>query len=140
MKRYQITLDGKTFDVRLLSDPRQEQVQVEVNGTPLTVEVKEVSLAPEGNHPEQAAVTPPPAAAQAQAAPARLVVAPLPGTIKSIKVRPGQQVTPGDELLVIDAMKMDNLIRASRPGVIDTIHVAEGHQVSHGEHLLEYAE
>jgi len=57
--------------------------------------------------------------------------------IKSIAVRPGQQVAPNDELLVIEAMKMDNVIRAQRGGTIGTIHVAEGRQVAYGEHLLE---
>jgi len=64
-------------------------------------------------------------------------VAPLPGVIKSIGVRSGQRVAPGDELLVIEAMKMDNVIRAQRAGVIGVIHVAEGRQVAHGELLLE---
>jgi len=65
------------------------------------------------------------------------VAAPLPGVIKSIAVRPGQQVAANDELLVIEAMKMDNVIRASRVGTIGTIYVAEGRQVAYGEPLLE---
>ena len=66
-----------------------------------------------------------------------MVAAPLPGVIKSIAVRPGQQVAPNDELVVIEAMKMDNVIRATRAGAIGTIHVAEGRQVAYGEALLE---
>jgi biotin carboxyl carrier protein len=58
--------------------------------------------------------------------------------IKSIAVRPGQEVSAGDRLLVIEAMKMDNVLRASRVGTIETIHATEGHQVAHGELLLEY--
>ncbi|MBE9508922.1 MAG: acetyl-CoA carboxylase biotin carboxyl carrier protein subunit, partial [Chloroflexi bacterium] len=65
------------------------------------------------------------------------VAAPLPGVIKSIGVRPGQRVAADDELLVIEAMKMDNVIRATRAGTIGTIHVAEGRQVAYGEILLE---
>ena len=57
--------------------------------------------------------------------------------IKSITVRPGQQVAPNDELLIIEAMKMDNVIRAIRGGTITTIHVTEGRQVAYGETLLE---
>ena len=53
-------------------------------------------------------------------------------------MRPGQQVSPGDELLVIEAMKMDNIIRASRDGTVETIYANEGHQVAYGERLLEY--
>jgi biotin carboxyl carrier protein len=54
-------------------------------------------------------------------------------------VRPGQEVAPGDRLLVIEAMKMDNVIRAPRRGTIDTLHVAEGQHVAHGDPLLALA-
>ena len=57
--------------------------------------------------------------------------------IKSIAVRPGQRVAVDDELLVIEAMKMDNVIRAPRGGTVGTIHVTEGRQVAYGETLLE---
>jgi len=67
-----------------------------------------------------------------------VVTAPLPGVIKSIAIRSGQQVSKGDPLLVIEAMKMDNVLRASREGVVETIHAAEGHQVAYGDLLLEY--
>jgi biotin carboxyl carrier protein len=66
------------------------------------------------------------------------VAAPLPGVIKSIAVAPGEEVSPGQELLIIEAMKMDNVIRAGRQGVIEVVHVAEGHRVAHGQLMLEY--
>ncbi len=69
--------------------------------------------------------------------PGSVVTAPLPGVIKAIAVRPGQQVAADDELLVIEAMKMDNVIRASRGGTIGAIHVTTGRQVAYGEPLLE---
>jgi 3-methylcrotonyl-CoA carboxylase alpha subunit len=47
-------------------------------------------------------------------------------------------VARGDPLLVIEAMKMDNVIRAVRSGAIAAVHAVEGHQVAHGEPLLEY--
>ncbi len=153
MKRYQITLDGRTFDVQVLSDPQQERVEVKVDGETFAVEVKsapggELGSAAVGSevgttiasapHLEPAP-SPSMEAAKPAAAPLNnLVTAPLPGVIKSIAVRPGQHVSIGDRLLVIEAMKMDNVLRASHQGVIETIHTAEGHQVAHGELLLEY--
>ena len=47
MKRYQITLDGQAFDVLLLSDPQQAQVQVEVDGIAFTAEVKDFTAEPD---------------------------------------------------------------------------------------------
>jgi 3-methylcrotonyl-CoA carboxylase alpha subunit len=144
MKRYQITVDGRTFDVQVLGDPRQEQVEVEVDGRRLTVEVKasaardETVLTTPAPSPAPAVTRTPLDAPGAGAASGNRVVAPLPGVIKSIAVRSGQRVAPGDELLVIDAMKMDNVLRASRVGIVETIHIAEGHQIAHGQLLLEY--
>lgn len=148
MKRYQITLDGQTFDVLLRSDPQQEQVQVEVDGIAFTAEVKVLPAgqgpgAEAAERPEPSIPAETPAAVQSpivQVAKtsSNFVTAPLPGVIKSIAVRPGQRVSSGDQLLVIEAMKMDNIIRASREGTIETIFVSEGHQVGYGERLLEY--
>lgn len=139
MKHYEITVQGRRFDVRLLGDPQQDQVQVEVDGQLFTVEVKAAPVARETTQTSAPATSPVPAS-EPLLPPARVVAAPLPGTIKSIAIRPGQEVAAGDELLVIEAMKMDNIIRASRPGVIDTVHVGEGKQVAHGELILEYRE
>ena len=148
MKRYQITLDGQIFDVLLLSDPMQEQVQVEVDGVAFTAEVKHLSPGQEPGaeatdpvkapiSAENPATVPSPGAQPARSA-GNSVTAPLPGVIKSVSVRPGQQVSSGDELLVIEAMKMDNIIRASRDATVETIYVSEGRQVAYGERLLAY--
>jgi biotin carboxyl carrier protein len=69
-----------------------------------------------------------------------LVTAPLPGIIKSIAVKPGDEVAANDILLVIEAMKMDNVIRATRGGTIDSILVTEGRHVDHGAPLIEFAD
>jgi biotin carboxyl carrier protein len=137
VKRYQITVGGRAFDVRVLSDPRQEQVQVEVDGTALTVDARTLPL----EHDEATLAgepTTPTASTLSQAVPRGTLEAPLPGEIKSIAVRAGQQVEVGDELLVIEAMKMDNVIRAPRAGTIGAVHVAEGHRIAHGEPLLDF--
>ena len=149
MKRYRITLENHAFDVKVLDDPRCDQVRVEVDGEVFTVVVEAVPVAAEVTVAAAAPAVSPPAAepsrpprfrktsevsevAAPQAAPA-----PLPGVIKSIAVRPGQRISANDELLVIEAMKMDNIIRAPHGGSVGTIHVTEGRQVAYGETLLE---
>jgi len=136
MKRYRITLEGRTFDVRLLSDPSQAVVKVEVDGLPLTVQMEAVEVQAEGS-PVVGAGEGEPAPRPASAG-VRRVTAPLPGTIKSVAVEPGQAVVRGQKLLVIEAMKMDNVIGSPRDGVIDSIHATVGQQVAYGEPLLDF--
>lgn len=137
MKKYRIKIEGRVFDVKVLDDPRQAQVQVEVDGEVFTVDVEAVTQQTEPTPGEdksvRAAVPPPPDAT----AMSRTLTAPLPGVIKSIAVRPDQQVSVKDELLIIEAMKMDNVIRAPREARIGTVHVSEGHRVAYGDPLLE---
>jgi biotin carboxyl carrier protein len=145
MKRYRITLDDRTFDVKVLDDPRQGQVRVEVDGEIFSVNVESFAL-PVGRAVEELSQSAPPTAGPishpdvvtaAAVETAQTVVAPLPGVVKSIAVRSGQEVILDDELLVIEAMKMDNVIRAAHVGTVGTIYVTEGRQVAYGEPLLE---
>lgn len=139
MKRYKITIEGKTFDVKILSDPREQEVQVSVDGESFSILVEAVPSAADAPVLEpdvQRAATPALGAAGAKG----MIPSPLPGVVKSIAVQPGQQVAAEDELLVIEAMKMENIIRATRAGSIGTIYVAEGRQVAYGDPLLEVLE
>ena len=145
MKRYRITLENRTFDVKVLDDPHREQVRVEVDGETFVVGVETVPVAAGAAAKEAVSATVPSAAPPAPtpdsvAATGNAVAAPLPGVIKSIAVRPGQHVATDDELVVIEAMKMDNIIRATRAGAIGTIYVVEGRQVAYGETLLDFAD
>ena len=70
----------------------------------------------------------------------RIIRAPIPGIILSITTMPGSDVSTGQELLVLEAMKMKNSIRAPRAGRIKTIHVAPGSAVKHHDILVEFAE
>ncbi|MBN1138279.1 MAG: acetyl-CoA carboxylase biotin carboxyl carrier protein subunit [Anaerolineae bacterium] len=67
------------------------------------------------------------------------VRAPIPGVIVAIAVRPDAKVQIGDQLCVLEAMKMRNAIRATRAGEIAEVHVTVGQHVKHQELLLEFA-
>lgn len=66
------------------------------------------------------------------------VKAPLPGVIIEIKVSEGDRVAYGQELCVLEAMKMKNTIRANREGRIKKIHAAISDQVQHSAVLMEF--
>jgi biotin carboxyl carrier protein len=68
------------------------------------------------------------------------VVAPIPGTILAVNVKEGQDVSFGQELCTLEAMKMKSAIRANRAGKIAAIRVAAGDKVSQNQALMDYAD
>lgn len=66
--------------------------------------------------------------------------APMPGKVIAVRVEPGQAVTRGQELLVVEAMKMENAIRAPRDGRIKSIGAKVGDAVAPGSVLVELEE
>ena len=63
--------------------------------------------------------------------------APMPGRVAAVRVAPGQRVAKGDELLVVEAMKMENALRAPREGVVRAVHASVGEMVGPGRPLVE---
>ncbi len=63
------------------------------------------------------------------------LLAPMPGTVVSVAVEPGQQVEAGQPVLVLEAMKMQHTVRAPGPGTVTEIDVKPGAQVAAGEVL-----
>ncbi len=62
---------------------------------------------------------------------------PMPGVILSVSVKIGDQVVTGDEVCVLEAMKMQQVLRADWTGVVRAIHVEPGQQVSDGDPIVE---
>jgi acetyl/propionyl-CoA carboxylase alpha subunit len=63
--------------------------------------------------------------------------APMPGKVTAVKVAPGQAVRKGEELLVVEAMKMENALRAPRDGTVRSVAARVGDMVSPGVVLVE---
>jgi len=76
----------------------------------------------------------------AQRVDAKNITSPLPGVIVAILVKPGDQVSRGQELCTLEAMKMKNAIKSTRDGKIASVEVNVGDQVGHGQVLLTFAE
>lgn len=67
------------------------------------------------------------------------IKAPMPGLVLSVNVIPGQEIKKGDNLLVLEAMKMENLLKSSTDGVIKKICVTKGDKVEKNQVLIEFA-
>jgi propionyl-CoA carboxylase alpha chain len=68
---------------------------------------------------------------------ARFVVSPMPGSVYSIRVQVGDKVVAGQEVCVVEAMKMQNAIRVVKAGVIKAIHVKVAQTVASEDLLVE---
>ena len=152
---------GKTFTVTLVEDGRQfslDDIQwrpglptfsAKLDGAPFTCQVKP---APEGFVIRHRATTlkilvltarsaelhdkiPPKQAADTS----KLIVSPMPGLVVSLDVAQGQSVRSGEQVAIVEAMKMQNIIRAERDGVVKAIGAQAGDSVAADEVLVEFA-
>ena len=69
--------------------------------------------------------------------PSKVFSAPMPGTIMSIEVEPGDQVVTGDVICVLEAMKMQQQLRADWSGMVKSVLVDVGQQIMDGAPIVE---
>lgn len=137
MKEYKYKINGNNYTVAV-GDIDGNLAQVEVNGVPYKVEieaskaaaaaVKKVS-APRPSAAPRTATGDKVIASKPAAGGAGAVVAPLPGVVISINVKVGDTVKAADTVVVLEAMKMENSIRAGRDGKVASINVNPGDSV-----------
>jgi biotin carboxyl carrier protein len=65
------------------------------------------------------------------------VEAPMPGNIVAVNVKPGDTVSPGDSVVIVESMKMQNEITAPVAGEVTSVNCSTGDQVSFGQLLVE---
>ena len=118
-------IDGQSF---LVEVEGHSVPVVSPNLPPLPSSSPSVALA-------QAPVTLP--SRQVTASSDKVLRAPMPARIVAIRVRPGESVTSGQELCVLEAMKMEQSLCAPANGVVKTVHVAPLQQVATGDPLVE---
>ena len=140
METYRFKIHGNGYEVAINSVEGQT-ASVTVNGTPYPVALEEapvapVQVAPVQAAPVQAAAAQPAPAQPAASAPAsgtgKTVTSPLPGVIIAIKVNVGDVVKAGQEVAVLEAMKMENSIEATHDGTVTAINVSKGDSVLEG--------
>jgi propionyl-CoA carboxylase alpha chain len=68
----------------------------------------------------------------------RTLRCPMPGLVLSIAVAQGQEVKAGEALAVVEAMKMENILRAERDGVVAKLHVKPGDSLAVDAVILEF--
>ena len=141
--KIQVKIQGKTYAVKL-GDIHARPIQAEVDGEIFEVWPEEsvISSQTSASVATPAQVTSPTAPIEPskqvdQKGATNKVQAPIPGVIVEISVKAGDKVKYGQELCVLEAMKMKNSIRAGRDGVIKEICASVGDHVSQGQILIE---
>ncbi|WP_018693026.1 sodium-extruding oxaloacetate decarboxylase subunit alpha [Algicola sagamiensis] len=112
VENYVVQVDGRVYEVTVAPSG----------------ELKSVTPAREENIPQSASVSG-----------GETLNAPLAGNIFKINVSPNQQVSEGDVVIIMEAMKMETEVRAAKSGTVTQVHVKEGDAVASGDPLLSLA-
>ncbi|HUL08164.1 MAG TPA: acetyl/propionyl/methylcrotonyl-CoA carboxylase subunit alpha [Candidatus Acidoferrum sp.] len=122
--------------------------QGEVNGRAVTVQVERRGVGyrlVHGGTQADLLVLPPHAADLAALMPvkkppdlSKFLLSPMPGLLASLAVKAGQEVKVGQELCVVEAMKMENLLRAERDGRVSIVHAKPGDSLAVDQAILEF--
>lgn len=149
MRRYTIEINGQphVIDVTELT---ADTFQVTVGGQQVQVRLADhddlagAVIAPHIEPPQApgraAPVLSPMTAPAAPRGAGPRMTAPMPGVILAVTTRVGADVKRGEELLVLEAMKMKNSLQAPRDGRVAEICVAEKQQVKYGDPLIRFEE
>ncbi|MBI2116830.1 MAG: biotin/lipoyl-binding protein [candidate division NC10 bacterium] len=121
---YSLLIDGRSYEIDVLES--EDALMVLVDGQPFQVEIQD-----EQQRRLRAA-----AGKGETKTGKRIVTAPMPGKVVKLLVKPGDAVQPGDGIVVVEAMKMENELKASTAGTVKEIRVEEGKAVSGGEVLV----
>jgi biotin carboxyl carrier protein len=142
--KLRVKVDNETYEVEV-EDLKARPILAKVDGETFEVWPEEVQTAALQSVPSAPLPSAPAAPIAAAAAVpvqggAKSVTAPIPGIILSLSVHEGDTVTNGQELCILEAMKMKNAIRSSRDGKIARVHVHPGDTVKHGQPLMEFSD
>ena len=140
MKKYKFTINGNQYEVNINS-VEGNLAEVEVNGVQYNVEMESK---PEPVKAQQTQATTPvsnmPAVGKSVASQSGgTIKSPLPGVILDVFVKEGDAIEPGQKLIMLEAMKMENNINADKAGVIQSIKVKKGDSVMEGDVLIVIA-
>lgn len=145
--RFAVVVGDTSYEVQLSSDENLGEATITpgfaagAGAAPRVAATPRVAKAP--------AAAPSAAPAAASAAPAARkpagggkgsLSAPMPGVILEVNVKPGDQVTRGQQVAILDAMKMHNVIGAPRAGTIGEVFVTAGQSVDHGDAIIKFKE
>jgi len=137
MKNYKFVINGTQYEVDILS-LEGSTAEIEVNGTHYVVEIqREVRQVKTPTIVRSTVKEPQKEIEKKSGGPKTAIKSPLPGVIVNIFVQPGDIVKKNQKLFSLEAMKMENEIKAERDGVVSAVKVTPGQSVLQEEVVIE---
>jgi propionyl-CoA carboxylase alpha chain len=146
---YVADVDGRHVAIKTDWSPGEPLMHATVDGHVVAVQIDAMGsgwrLIHEGGQAEALVLTPRQAELYAlmpvKAAPdtSKFLLSPMPGLLASVAVSEGQEIKTGEVLAVVEAMKMENVLRATRDGTVKTLHAAAGDSLRVDQKIIEFA-
>lgn len=131
MRKFLVKVNGSDYEIEV-----EEIAGRQTAAGPVSAPAPEAPAAPKRDEAPKEEKKAAGAPANAQGGTAAALQAPMPGSIISVAVKPGDAVKKGQLLLVLEAMKMENEIVAPNDGTVTAVHVQAGASVDSGAPLL----
>ncbi|MCH7412656.1 biotin/lipoyl-binding protein [Belliella sp. R4-6] len=126
---YNIIHEGKSFNLEVVSIlPEEKTIKLKLNNKSATVKLQDKfdllleKLGMNTNKGNQA----------------KEIKAPMPGLIFDIKIKEGDEVKKGDPVLILEAMKMENIIKSPGDGIVKAIKIKKGDSVEKNQVLIQF--
>lgn len=130
LRKFRVTVNNEIYEV-LVEEILENNPQVTTSTPQPKPEMPAPPTPPSTSGPSTGKAAPAPAKGEGES-----VVSPLPGVILSINVKVGDQVTAGQTVIILEAMKMENEIPAPITGTVTSILVSKGQTVNTNDVLL----
>jgi propionyl-CoA carboxylase alpha chain len=144
-----VDVGGRHLAIETDWSPSEPLMHAKVDGQAIVVQIDAVGsgwrLIHEGGQAEALVLTPRQAELYAlmpvKAAPdtSKFLLSPMPGLLASVAVSEGQEIKTGEVLAVVEAMKMENVLRATRDGTVKTLHAKAGDSLRVDQKIIEFA-
>ena len=136
MKRMRMKVNGEWYEVEV-GDVYQTPVEVMVDGESYLVELGAAADGPPAPRQRQAPKVQQPGLRGITEGDERVIRSPLPGKVVKVAVTKGQVLEAGDEICVLESMKMEQSVRMAKGGVVKNIKIKVSQAVNAGSPMIE---